>query len=91
MANCQLQHTLRQLLEFDSAGAVSSDVFRLFVLQLLQDWLPPQAGFLQQHELFVFSPNTGKYGPEITPYLDTFQTVLVVGEYHNLYLMLHVL
>ena len=20
----------------------------------------------------VFSPNTGKYGPEITPYLDTF-------------------
>ena len=24
----------------------------------------------------VFSPNTGKYGPEKTPYLDTFQTVL---------------
>ena len=23
----------------------------------------------------VFSPNTGKYGPEITPYLDTFHTV----------------
>ena len=20
----------------------------------------------------VFSPNTGKYGPELTPYLDTF-------------------
>ena len=23
----------------------------------------------------VSSPNTGKYGPEITPYLDTFHTV----------------
>ena len=23
----------------------------------------------------VFSPNTGKYGPDITPYLDTFQAV----------------
>ena len=23
----------------------------------------------------VFSPNTGKDGPEITPYLDTFHTV----------------
>ena len=23
----------------------------------------------------VFSPNTGKYGPEITPYWDTFQAV----------------
>ena len=26
--------------------------------------------------LSVFSPNTGKYGPEITPYLDTFYTVI---------------
>ena len=25
----------------------------------------------------VFSPNTGKYGPEKTPYLDTFHAVLV--------------
>ena len=23
----------------------------------------------------VFSPNTGKYGPEITPYFDTFHAV----------------
>ena len=23
----------------------------------------------------MFNPNTGKYGPEITPYLDTFHTV----------------
>ena len=26
-------------------------------------------------EISVFSPNTGKYGPEITPYLDTFHAV----------------
>ena len=25
--------------------------------------------------LSVFSPNTGKYGPEINPYLDTFRSV----------------
>ena len=25
----------------------------------------------------VFSPNTGKYGPEIAPYLDTFHTVML--------------
>ena len=25
--------------------------------------------------LSVFSPDTGKYGPEITPYLNTFQAV----------------
>ena len=27
---------------------------------------------------FLFSPNTGKYGPEKTPYLDTFHAVLDV-------------
>ena len=26
-------------------------------------------------EYSVFSPNTGKYGPEITPYLDTFHAL----------------
>ena len=26
----------------------------------------------------LFSPNTGKYGPEITPYLDTFHAVIIV-------------
>ena len=32
----------------------------------------------------VFSPNTGKYGPEKTPYLDTFHAVLTVKfvKYH---------
>ena len=26
-------------------------------------------------EIYIFSPNTGKYGPGITPYLDTFHAV----------------
>ena len=26
----------------------------------------------------VFSPNTGKYGPEKTPYLDTFDALVIV-------------
>ena len=25
----------------------------------------------------VYSPNTGKYGPEKTPYLDTYNAVLI--------------
>ena len=29
----------------------------------------------------VFSPNTGKYGREITPYLDTFHAVVVKGTF----------
>ena len=29
----------------------------------------------QTNKQTIFSPNTGKYGPEIIPYLDTFQAV----------------
>ena len=32
----------------------------------------------------VFSPNTGKYGPEITRYLDTFHTVNVICNPENI-------
>ena len=32
--------------------------------------------------LSVFSPNAGKYGPEKTPYLDTFQTVFGIYNAH---------
>ena len=28
----------------------------------------------------VFSTNTGKYGPEITPYFDTFHALSVLGK-----------
>ena len=44
-----------------------------------------------RNELSVFSPNTGKYGPEITPYLDTFHAVnfyvkrIILDNYWQLY------
>ena len=34
--------------------------------------------------LSVFSPNAGKYGPGKTPYLDTFHTVYILWDYHEL-------
>ena len=30
-------------------------------------------------EILVFCPNAGKYGPEKTPYLDTFHAVNIIG------------
>ena len=33
--------------------------------------------------LSVFSPNAGKYGPEKTPYLDTFHAVGVVALWYS--------
>ena len=38
----------------------------------------------------VFSPSTGKYGPEKTPYLDTFHAVLS-NEYGNVNFRKHLL
>ena len=46
------------------------------------DWIRRNTSYL-----FVFSPNTGKYGPEKTPYLDTFHAVWAAckkGEKFNL-------
>ena len=38
---------------------------------LYSDWIRRDSPYLS-----VFSPNTGKYGPEITPYFDTFHVVI---------------
>ena len=35
-------------------------------------WKVSKYGVISGRYFPVFSPNTGKYGPEITPYLDTF-------------------
>ena len=35
----------------------------------------PKYGVISGPYCPVFTPNTGKYGPEITPYLDTFHAV----------------
>ena len=44
---------------------------------LYSDWIRGDTPYLS-----VFSPNTGKQGPEITPYLDTFHALY--GEYWSL-------
>ena len=42
----------------------------LVLIFLYSDWIRRDTPYLS-----LFSPNTGKYGPEITPYLDTFHAV----------------
>ena len=39
-------------------------------------WKVSKYGVISGLYFPVFSPNTGKYGPEITPYLDTFHAAL---------------
>ena len=43
--------------------------FFLVCIFLYSDWMQPEK----------FSPNTGKYGPEKTPYLDTFHVVKLIS------------
>ena len=38
-------------------------------------WKVSKYGVISGPYFPVFSPNTGKHGPEITPYLDTFHAV----------------
>ena len=39
-------------------------------------WKLSKYGVISGSYFLVFSSNTGKYGPEITPYLDTFHVSL---------------
>ena len=58
--------------------------FEVLILSMftLREKCPNTALFLVRIFLYsdfsVFRPNTGKYRPEITPHLDTFQVVLVI-------------
>ena len=38
----------------------------------------PKYGVISGPYVPVFSPNTGKYGPEISPYLDTFHAMKLI-------------
>ena len=44
-------------------------------------WKASKYGVFSGPYFPVFNPNTGKYGPEITPYLDTFHAVMVYMVY----------
>ena len=46
-----------------------------YELRTLTTWKLSKYSVVPGSYFPVFSPNTGKYGPEITPYLDTFQAV----------------
>ena len=46
---------------------------------LYSDWIRRDTPVSLRY-LSVFSPNTGKYGPKITPYLDTFHAVTVTSQ-----------
>ena len=47
---------------------------RLFFVRIIA-WKASKYGVISGPYFPVFSPNTGKYEPEITPYLDTFHAV----------------
>ena len=47
-------------------------------------WKVYKYGVISGPYFHVFSPNTGKYGPEITPYLDTFHAVNFVSKYQKI-------
>ena len=44
-------------------------------------WKVSKYGVISGPYFPVFSPNTGKYGPEITPYLDTLHAVFILPVY----------
>ena len=53
----------------------SNPVFPYHVIDLGQFIQFLLCSFVIRFLFSVFSPNSGKYGPEKTPYLDTFHTV----------------
>ena len=54
---------------------------KLFVVRVFpySNWIRRDTNYLS-----LFSQNAGKYEPEITPHLDTFQAVFYYRSYHNL-------
>ena len=63
-----LRKTSENLHEKETAQIVFSTLKRKHSLA----WKVSKYGVISGPYFPVFSPNTGKYGPEITPYLDTF-------------------
>ena len=54
-------------------------------IQLFTAWKVSKYGVISGLYLPVFNPNTGKYGPEITPHLDTFHALLNIVLIHHFY------
>ena len=72
------QACLPQILFGPFLNSMSQILFVLFPLGSSKDntaWKVSTYGVISGPYFPVFGLNTGKYGPEITPYLDTFQAV----------------
>ena len=50
-------------------------------------WIVSKYGVVSGPYFPVLGLNTGKYGPEITPYLDTFHAAQLFKKYLKLYVM----
>ena len=55
------------------------ETYQLGKLHHVTAWKVSKYGVISGPYFPVFGLNTGKYGPEITPYLDTFHAVRQVG------------
>ena len=66
---------------FNFVGIIN-DVFKriryLIDVNSCTAWKVSKYGVFSGPYFLVFSPNTWKYGPEKTPYLQTFQAVLML-------------
>ena len=51
--------------------------WRILVTYIYTAWKVSKYGVISGLYFPVFGLNKGQYGPEITPYLDTFQAVLM--------------
>ena len=79
---------LRKLLMIFSPVTVWIQIWISKLLPIIQysDWIRTEYGNLRRftEQLSVFSPNTGKYRSEKTPYLDTFHVVSVISKLNML-------
>ena len=52
-------------------------MWMILLKRITTAWKVSKYGVVSGPYFPVFVLNTGKYGPEITPYLDTFHTVMI--------------
>ena len=69
---CPSVISIKLLCNFHSVKSVQNTEFFLVRIFPHSDWIRRDAPYFS-----VFSPNAGKYGPEKTPYLDTFHAAFI--------------
>ena len=69
--NCSLNKIIKKL---PKTKKKERTIFN-HLIKFITAWNESEYGVISGPYFSVFSPNTEKYGPEITPYLDTFHAV----------------